>query len=69
MAKEKVYIVDMFNGVPLGYIKSVSYTKGNYKLTQNKADAKGYTTQYAVQNEIDALAKIAGHTGHVFIYD
>ena len=69
MAKEKAHIVAMKNGVPNGYVKSVSYTKGTFKLTQDKADAKGYTTQIAIQTEIDFLTRIGYSLGYVFIYN
>lgn len=69
MAKEKSYIIDMFNGVPIGYVKSISYTKGKYTTTNDKSQARGYTTEYTIQKDIDELAKMASHLGHVFIYD
>lgn len=69
MGKEKVRIIAMLNGVPQGYVKSVSYTKGTFKLTQSKANAKTFATLDGVQNEIDTLARISYGSGYVFMYD
>lgn len=71
MAKEKAHIIAMQNGVPVGYVKSVQISKNKYILTQNKAEAKGYTTADACQYDIDKLAAIAFNTNMdvTFIYD
>lgn len=69
MAKEKAHIIAMLNGVPVGYIQSVSYTNQKFKTTKEKINAKGYTNIDAIHGEIDFLAKIAAHKGYVFIYD
>ena len=69
MAREKAHIIVMKNGVPLGYVKSVSYTNQKFSMTQSKMEAKGYTNADKIQGEIDFLAKIASHLGYVFIYD
>lgn len=69
MAREKAHIIVMKNGVPLGYVKGVSYTKQKFSMTQSKMDAKGYTKVDAVHAEIDFLTKISAHQGYVFIYD
>lgn len=69
MAKEKAHIIAMKNGVPVGYVKSISYANSNFKMTQNKADAKGYVSQSVIQRDIDELTKIGYAYGYVFIYD
>lgn len=69
MAKEKAHIIAMKNGVPVGYVKSISYANRSFKMTQNKADAKGYVTQSVIQRDIDELTKIGYAYGYVFIYD
>ena len=69
MAKEKAHILAMKNGVPVGYVKSISYANRNFKMTQNKADAKGYVSQSVIQRDIDELTKIGYAYGYVFIYD
>lgn len=69
MGKEKAHIIVMHNGVPVGYVKSVSYTKQKFSITQNKMEAKGYTNVDKIHGEIDFLTKLAAHLGYVFIYD
>lgn len=69
MAKERANIIAMRNGSPAGYIKSISYTKKTFKLTQNKSEAKGYTTSDKIQYDIDFLTAIAYSQGFVFVYN
>lgn len=69
MAKERAHIVAYQNGVPRGYIRSVSETKGTFTLTHDKSKAKGYATQATVQREIDALTRIGYAQGYIFGYD
>ena len=65
----KVMIVAVKNGVPQGYVKSVSYTKGSFKLSQDRLGAKRYTEDQA-QCEIDTLMRwsMEQNLGYVFIY-
>ena len=69
MNKEKAHIIAMKNGTPIGYIKSVSYTRQKFSMTQSKMEAKGYTKIDAIHDDIDFLTKLAAHLGYVFIYD
>lgn len=69
MAKEKARIIVMQNGIPVGYVKSVSYTKQKFSITQNKIEAKGYTKAAMIQGEIDFLAKITAGRNLIFIYN
>lgn len=67
--KKKFRVIAMLNGVPQGYIKSVSYTRGTFSLTRTKSQAKNYATDFAVQKEIDFLTGVAFQMGYVFIYE
>ena len=69
MGKEKSHIIAMRNGVPCGYIKSVSYARKTFSLTSNKAEAKGYATAATIQGEIDFLTSVGFAHGYIFIYD
>lgn len=69
MGKEKAHIIVMHNGVPIGFVKSVSYTRQKFSITQNKVEAKGYTNVDKIHGEIDFLAKISHEKGLVFIYN
>lgn len=67
--KERSYIVVMQNNVPIGYVKSVSYVNGTFKITKNKCDAKGYTKLDKLQGDIDTCAVYALNNGMMLIYD
>lgn len=69
MAKERAHIIAMLQGKPMGYVKSVSYTKRTFTLTKNKSEAKGYVSADAMHREIDELTKIGFQNGYTFIYD
>lgn len=69
MAKERAHIIAMLNGQPVGYIKSISYTKRTFAVTKNKMDAKGYASADAIHRDIDELTKIGFQNGYTFIYD
>ena len=69
MAKERAHIIAMLKGQPVGYIKSISYTKRTFALTKSKMDAKGYASADAIQRDIDELTKIGYQNGYTFIYD
>lgn len=67
--KEKSHIIAMKGNQPIGYVKSVSYSREKFELTSNKMDAKGYTTADHIQKEIDFLTRIGYPYGYIFIYD
>ena len=69
MYAQKSHIIAIIDGSPAGYIKSVSVAKNKFTLTNNKYQAKGYTTANACQYDIDKLAAIAFGTNTVFVYD
>lgn len=69
MSRQKMHIVAVCNGVRKGYIKSVSYSRGKFTLTENILDAKGYTSQDVLQGELDFLTSIGYMFGYVFIYE
>ena len=69
MAKERAHIIAMKNGVPVGYIKSVSYRNNKFQLTNNKLEAKGYASLDALHGEIDALTRMGYAQGFVFVYE
>lgn len=67
--KFKHNIVAVQNGTPLEYIKSVSYSNGTFELTQNKLDAKGYTSEEFINKELKSLSDIGTKLGFQFILD
>lgn len=69
MATEKSHIIATLNGIPQGYVKSVSYTKGEFTLCKNKVDAKGYTKLDKIHYDIDFLTKYYYDKGYIFMYD
>lgn len=68
MAKEIINIIAMKNGVQEGFIQSVSRTKGTFKTTKIKSNAKKYTNIDVVQSEIDDLMGMGFEQGYIFIY-
>lgn len=62
----KHYIIANQNGVNKGYIKSVSYARRTFTLTQNINEAKSYVSEDHIQGEIDKLAGMS--YGYIFIY-
>lgn len=69
MANQKVHIIAIQNGVTKGYVRSVSYARQTFTLTQDINQAKGYVTADAVQGEIDFLSRVGFAYGYVFIYN
>ena len=53
----RVFILAMKKqtGEHLGFVKSVSYTKGTYKLTPFTEKAKGYASDDTVQKDLSML--------------
>ena len=68
-SKEKSHIIVMNQGQPRGYVKSISYTNGTFKMCQYKQNAKGYTTLDKIQGDIDFLTKHYFEKGYIFLYD
>lgn len=70
-ALDKSRIIAMQGGKPIGYIKSVSYSKRTFVLTQNKMEAKTYSNVDRIHKEIDDLTvmPIALQNKIVFMYD
>ena len=67
--KEKAHIIACQGGVPKGYVKSVSYSRNTFELTQNKMEAKGYATADHIQGEIDTWTRMGFAYGYTFMYD
>lgn len=67
--KDKANIIAMKNGVPQGFVQSVSYIKNSFTLTRDKSKAKGYSSVDKVQKEIDFLTLVGNQDGYVFIYN
>lgn len=57
------------NGGFVGYIDSVSYTRGKFKTTKNRARAKKYGRVDVVHAEIDKLVSMSYGEGYSFFYD
>lgn len=68
MSKVKRPIIVYRNGAPIGYIKSVSYSRQKFFITQNVNEAKGYTSVEHIQDEIDKLTAMGYHLGYIFGY-
>jgi hypothetical protein len=70
VAKERAHIMVISNtGVPLGYIRSVSWTTHKFFMTESKMQAKGYASGRTIQTEIARLKATFGSQGFDFIYD
>lgn len=69
MTKERVNIAVLKDGQLLGYVKSISYKQGTFKIIANKAEARKYASLDAVQGDIDFLTSISGMQGFIFIYN
>lgn len=65
----KVYIGAVCQGVPQGYVQSVSYVNGSFRLTMDRSQAKKYTEDQA-HSEIDILTRWCNERqmGYVFVY-
>ena len=66
---DKHCIIASLWGVPQGYIKSISYQTGKFKITKDKANAKGYTNLDKLQGDIDLLTKYHNCMGYIFMYE
>lgn len=66
----KRYIKAIRNGQFVGYVKSVSYSRGTFTLTKdiNEAKTKGYTSEDAIHREIDILTRMGAREGFIFVY-
>lgn len=53
--KHTIIACNRATGVTEGYVKSVSYTGKKFTLTPNKQEAKTYTSDVRIQDEIDDL--------------
>lgn len=47
------------NGVCVGYIQSVSYTKGTYKVTKDVSRAKTYRSETSVMSDIEFCTRVS----------
>lgn len=63
---DKMRIVVYKNGVPVGYVKSVSYKNGTFTSTQDKMFAKTYSKQEKIMGDIDTIAFIGQQNGYAF---
>lgn len=62
----KKRIIAYRNGVPVGYVRSVSYKKGTCQLTREKEFAKTYASQDRLTGDIDVIAWYGVQNGVVF---
>ena len=70
MAKERAHIMLItVTGVPLGYIRSISWTTHKFLMTESKMQAKGYASGKTIHTEIARLKATFGSQGFDFIYD
>ena len=66
---DKIRIIVYRNRIPMGYVKSVSYKNGTFKVTQNKMEAKRYSSQARAQSDIDSIAVNGLNQGCIFSID
>ena len=57
--KHTIIACNRATGVTEGYVKSVSYTGKKFTLTTNIQEAKTYTSEVSIQDEIDDLTFFA----------
>lgn len=69
MANTKMHITVIQHGQFRGYVKSVSYSKGKFVITANINEAKGYASEWVIQQEIDRLTVMGYDYGYIFGYD
>lgn len=69
MNAQRMHIIATKKGIPQGYIKAISYKTGNFKITKNKLNAKGYNTHDKIQGDIDYLTKYNYNKGYIFMYE
>ena len=67
MKKEVYRIIAVRNGKPEGYVKSISYTKGTFQLTDTKSYARKFSTFDMVTAMIDDLTAMGFSQGYVFM--
>lgn len=65
----KYHVTVVQHGQFRGYIKSVSYAKETFTITADISQAKGYASEWAVQQEIDRLTVMGFSYGYIFGYD
>jgi len=56
------------NGVQVGYVKSISYSKYTFAITKNRLHARRFSSN-EVHSAIDVLASMSFGKGYVFIYN
>ena len=62
------FIIKVYSGQNMGYVKSVHPSKGTFDVTSNLSEAKtNYRSETAVQNEIELLSKMSNGS-YVFTY-
>lgn len=66
MANKKLHILVYKNGMPIGYIKNISYTTGKFNITKVVTNAKGYASDAHIQNEIEKLSLLGNNAGFTF---
>ena len=69
MANRKMHIHVLQHGQFRGYVKSVSYAKNTFTMTADINEAKGYATEWSIQQEIDRLTVMGFNYGYIFGYE
>lgn len=69
MASRKMHITVVQHGQFKGYVRSVSYSRDTFTITADIRQAKGYATEWAVQQEIDRLTVMGFTYGYLFGYE
>lgn len=65
----KLRIYAFKNGINIGFVKSVSYKTGTYKLTKDKMFAKTYSSHDKASSDVDVIAYCGISNGVVFSID
>ena len=63
---DKTRILVYKNGIPVGYVKSVSYKNGTFTIISDKMKAKTYSSVDYAQRDIDTIVYTGLQQGYMF---
>lgn len=66
-SSDKIRVVIMQGGKPIGYIESMSYKHATFSITREKMFAKTYASQDSAMRDIDYATRFSFGSGYVFI--
>jgi hypothetical protein len=68
MSAKALKIKVVQNGKNCGYVKKINYDNGEAQLTNDKESALKYSSEDAIQSDIDFLTKFYFESGYIFLY-